>query len=140
MTLVEFEGFPSHPTSDRCGRIYAVTPEVQLVAYELNLDSLAELQIPLGLIVYAFVKGDRVGYWNSTTDPQDLEWVMETYRSAFTGRPMRTGVRAPRIRPTYNRDLAQQLRAVDADRHLDVSTAFGEPEQQADVIPLHRKR
>lgn len=134
MTLLEFEHFPSEATPRGGGRIYVVHERVRLVAYVID-DGLSP-----AYVVYAFRDGKRTGYWNSTTDPADLEWVMETYRAAREGRPARSDVRDPRIRPTYNRDLAAQLRATDSERHLDVSAAFGAPEHQPDVIPFDRKR
>ncbi len=106
-----FPAFPSEPTPCGTGRLYVVHNRTKLLAYLIADTSLPGA--PNGFIVYAFLEGFRVGYWNYTVDTHDLLRVMTAFRCSvdpdWREEPeyRAPGGERPTIVPTYNRRLSE---------------------------------
>jgi hypothetical protein len=126
--------------------VYDVWPGYQLVAYGIpDAVTLRQAGARAGFFVYAFLSGSRVGYWNWTYDPADLERAMlGLQRSLDPAAPREAiqapGGEAPTIRPLYNRAVEYTTRnqPMPQSTYLDLSDSLeGAPEPEpSGVIPI----
>lgn len=126
MSLPEFESIESRATACGSGRLYGVAGSIELLAYELPDPRGRRAGV---LYIYAFVDGDRFGYWNHTTDPDDLRRVITAYRAIIRGEASET-LRAPAgefptIVPTFDRSRVGQLEPKQPQERLEIPRLFG---------------
>lgn len=146
----EFPDFPSRPTPDGSGRVYRVWESTHLVAYAIpDGITLRKAGAREGFVLYAFLEGKRVGYWNWSYDPEDLRRVMAEFRAVFDPsaprppRPPAPGGEEPTIRGLFSRQVGSTLRnaPLPPDLYLDVSGMLeDEPEPPEPKVTRLRRR